>query len=117
MPPTASGRARVADLLANLAQADESLDAAGIAALLVELAAVHGRLASRLVQLATAAPPAEPPTSAEDGWLTVEEVGQRLKKSPTTVRRDIRRARFPGARRMGGQWRIPLAAVEKYEAT
>ena len=83
--------------------------------LLAELDAEEGRratvralLVARLVASAEARLPLPPPS--QPGWLTVKEAGERLKKSPTWIRRAIKRKELP-ARKMGGEWRVPEGTV------
>src|SRR5213080_4896605 len=77
-------------------------------AVLAHLLALQARVVARLV-LADARP-LPPPAPSFSGWLTVKEAGERLKKSPTWVRRSIKRQEMP-AKKMGGEWRIPEHAV------
>jgi excisionase family DNA binding protein len=79
---------------------------------------MQAALAARLAAVPRSAPPKPPDSRASAAeWLTVEDVVRRLKKSPTTVRRILKRGHFPGARKMGGEWRIPEKAVRAYEAS
>jgi excisionase family DNA binding protein len=77
-------------------------------AVLAHLLALQARVVARLV-LADAHP-LPPPVRSPSAWLTVKEAGERLKKSPTWVRRSIKRQELP-AKKMGGEWRIPEHAV------
>lgn len=57
---------------------------------------------------ALAAPPAD---------LTVAELAARFQRSPSTVRGWLEADRFPGAYKLNRRdWRVPLAAVETFEA-
>lgn len=49
----------------------------------------------------------------EERWLTVEEVAERLRLHPETVRRMLRRGELPG-KRLLGQWRISEAELRDY---
>lgn len=46
------------------------------------------------------------------GWLTPEQVAEELHLSVDTVRLQCRAQQWPGAKKFGGQWRIPRAALE-----
>lgn len=46
--------------------------------------------------------------------LTVEEIAERWRVSPTTVRRALMSGALKGFQ-VGRQWRVPEEAVEQYE--
>ena len=48
--------------------------------------------------------------------LSIDQLAERWNVGRETVRRMAVAGRFPGAFRVGRQWRVPLAAVETYEA-
>jgi excisionase family DNA binding protein len=48
-------------------------------------------------------------------YLTAEEAAQRLRVSPDTIRRFLRDKKLDGAR-VGGQWRIPVEALQQVYA-
>lgn len=65
-----------------------------------------------------AAPPGSAPPSRPPRPLTVAQVAYRLGSDVWTVRRLIKRGRFPNAFRVdvNGPWRIPPADVEEHIA-
>src|SRR5947199_4004718 len=77
-------------------------------AVLAHLLALQARVVARLA--VAEARPLPPPVPSFSAWLTVKEAGERLKKSPTWIRRSIKRRELP-AKKMGGEWRIPEYAV------
>jgi predicted DNA-binding transcriptional regulator AlpA len=88
-----------------------------IPAAITHVAAMQAALAARLAAVPrTPLPkPAESRASAE--WLTIKDVVIRLKKSAPTIRRILKRGGFPGARKMGAEWRIPERALRAYEVS
>jgi hypothetical protein len=56
---------------------------------------------SIIVSAATAASP----------WCTPEQAGQILQKHPDNIRRMCSRGTLQGAKKFGGEWRIPRAAI------
>ena len=125
--PTAGVASDLAALLADPTWVG-TLDFAAVQRLLDEADTEHDRLETarralyrRFLRLTTAPLPRHGPRAPRGApsaeWLTVEDVGARLKKSPTTVRRLLRQGRLPGSRKMGGEWRIQTAAVVAYEGS
>ncbi len=51
----------------------------------------------------------------EDEFLTSEEVAQKLKLHPGTVRRMLARGEIPG-RRLGKEWRVSAIELQKFIA-
>lgn len=45
-------------------------------------------------------------------WLSLSDAGEALRLNPETVRLLAKRGDLPGARKFGGKWRIPSAALE-----
>lgn len=54
-------------------------------------------------------------TSRLEPLYTVEDLADRYKLSPYTVRKWVNQRKFKGAKRIGGEIRIPLSAVEAFE--
>lgn len=50
---------------------------------------------------------------AADEYLTVEEVAQKLKMHPGTIRRMLSKGELPG-KRLGKEWRISAAELQKF---
>lgn len=68
----------------------------------------------------TPPPAATPPTVAPASdqpplWLTVKELANRWRLSPSQIRRMCDRKDFP-AKKFGDQWRIHITAIEAFEA-
>jgi excisionase family DNA binding protein len=65
--------------------------------------------------LTSASPP--PANGAGGGgkrlFYTLQEAAALLQISPVTYYRGVREGKFPG-RKVGGQWRIPCAALHRY---
>ena len=55
----------------------------------------------------TTTPPADP---------TVEEISARYGRAPSTIRGWCEAGRFPGAYKLGREWRIPAAGIAAFEA-
>lgn len=52
-------------------------------------------------------------TMSKDGFLTVDEAAALLQMHPVTLRNHLRKGTIPG-RKIGGEWRLSRAALEKY---
>ena len=90
--------------LERLRQAAELLPAG--ASVIVSREALIDALGSTVV--VTSAPPA--------GDLTVAELSERFRRSPSTIRGWLEADGFPGAYKLNRRdWRVPLAAVEAFE--
>lgn len=48
--------------------------------------------------------------------LTAQEVADRWQRSRTWVTGQAKTGAIPGALKIGGFWRFPVAAIERYEA-
>ncbi len=56
------------------------------------------------------------PSATPPGDLTVPEVADRFRRSPSTIRSWLETGRFPEAYKLNSRdWRVPLAAVEEFE--
>ena len=91
-------------LLERLRQAAELLPAG--ASVIVTREALIDALGSAAV--VTSTPPA--------GDLTVSELAERFRRSPSTIRGWLETDRLPGAYKLNRRdWRVPLATVEAFE--
>jgi len=50
----------------------------------------------------------------EDALLTVDQAAEKLQMHPDTVRRLLREKTLPGVKMGPRQWRVPVAALQKY---
>jgi predicted DNA-binding transcriptional regulator AlpA len=90
----------------------ETVAAADIPALLIQLAGLQTALAARLLAMPA---PAATPTPAADRMLTVKEVAERLRCSVKSVYRRV--DTFPFARRNGGRaWIFSEQGLTKWLA-
>ena len=79
-------------------------------ALIVSVAAIQSRAAVRLLTApVTKADVAA--NEAKDVWWTVAEAARRWRKSSCWVRRAIKKGEVRGAKKLGGEWRIPVSEV------
>jgi hypothetical protein len=58
---------------------------------------------------------AEPASGSSLVDLTCEDVGQLFDRSASTVRAWCAAGQFPGAYRLGREWRIPRGAIEAFQ--
>ena len=61
--------------------------------------------------------PVDAPNAPRAGDLTVAELADRFRRSPSTIRGWLEAGRFPGAYKLNGRdWRVQRAALEVFEA-
>lgn len=82
---------------------------------LVETAKLLATAAELLARVVERAGNGDNPEESPADQLTIRQVGERLHRSPSTVRGWVGRGEFPGAVKvLGRSWLVPLAAVTTF---